>query len=110
MQGGKLRAIAIGDARRSASLPDTPTIGETVRGYEVGIWYGIMAPAQTPRDILQRLNRELMAIVDLPDVRERMIAQGYEKVAGSPDDMTAMLRADLDKWGRVVKDAGIRPE
>ena len=110
VQGGKLRAIAIGDARRSASLPDTPTIGETVRGYEVGIWYGIMAPAQTPRDILQRLNRELMAIVDLPDVRERMIAQGYEKVAGSPDDMTAMLRADLDKWGRVVKDAGIRPE
>ena len=110
VQGGKLRALAIGDARRSPSYPDIPIIGETVRGYEVGIWYGIMAPAQTQREVLARLNRELAVIVDLPDVRDRMRAQGYDNAVGTPEDMTNTVRADLDKWARVVKEAGIRPE
>jgi tripartite-type tricarboxylate transporter receptor subunit TctC len=110
VQGSKLRALAIGDARRSPNHPDIPVIGETVRGYEVGIWYGIMAPAQTPREVLLRLNRELAAVIDQPDVRDRMQAQGYDKAIGSPEDMSSTVRADLDKWSRVVKEAGIRPE
>ena len=81
-----------------------------MNGYEVGIWYGIMAPAQTPRDIVTRLNQELAKAVASPEMAERMSAQGYETVIGSPDDMDATVRADLDKWGKVVKSAGIVPE
>jgi tripartite-type tricarboxylate transporter receptor subunit TctC len=103
VQGGRLRALAIGDAKRIARFKEIPTIGETVPGYNVGIWYGIMAPGRTPREILHQLNRELGAVVQIPEVQERMASQGYEVAIGTPEEMTATVHADLDKWAKVVK-------
>ena len=108
-EAGRLRAIATGDATRSAQL-NLPTIGETVAGYEVGIWYGVMVPAGTPKAIIDRLNGELAAIVQLPDVKESMAKQGYENAVASPAKMDAQIRTDLEKWGRVAKQAGIKAE
>ena len=110
IKSGKLRGLAVGEARRVSALKELPTVGETVKGYEVGIWYGIMAPAQTPRDIVARINQELMKAVASPDMAEKMSAQGYENIAGSPEDMDTTVRGDLEKWGKVVKAAGIIPE
>ena len=110
IKSGKVRGIAVADGKRVSALKELPAIGEVVNGYEVGIWYGIMAPAQTPRDIVTRLNQELAKAVASPEMAERMSAQGYETVIGSSDDMDATVRADLDKWGKVVKSAGIVPE
>ena len=109
IDAGRVRAIAIGDATRSSQIA-LPTIGETVAGYEVSIWYGVMAPAGTPKPVVDRLNSELAAIVLLPDVKEQMAKQGYENAFGPAAKMNAQIRVDLEKWGRVVKQAGIKPE
>ena len=109
IDAGRVRAIAIGNATRSSQIA-LPTIGETVAGYDVSIWYGVMAPAGTPKAVLDRLNSELTAIVQLPDVKEQMAKQGYENAVGPAAKMNAQIRADLEKWGRVVKQAGIKPE
>ena len=109
IDAGRVRAIAIGNATRSSQIA-LPTIGETVAGYDVSIWYGVMAPAGTPKPVLDRLNSELAAIVQLPDVKEQMAKQGYENAVGPAAKMNAQIRADLEKWGRVVKQAGIKPE
>ena len=109
IDSGRVRAIAIGDATRS-SQSALPTIGETVAGYDVSIWYGVMAPAGTPKPVLDRLNNELAVIVQLPEVKEQMARQGYENAVGPASKMNAQIRADLEKWGRVVKQAGIKPE
>lgn len=109
IDAGRVRAIAIGDATRSSQIA-LPTIGETVAGYDVSIWYGVMAPAGTPKAVLDRLNSELAAIVQLPDVKEQMAKQGYENAVGPAAKMNAQIRTDLEKWGRVVKQAGIKPE
>ena len=109
IDAGRVRAIAIGDATRSSQIA-LPTIGETVAGYDVSIWYGVMAPAGTPKAVLDRLNSELTAIVQLPDVKEQMAKQGYENAVGPAAKMNAQIRTDLEKWGRVVKQAGIKPE
>jgi tripartite-type tricarboxylate transporter receptor subunit TctC len=95
---------------RVAALKDLPAIGEVVKGYEVAIWYGIMAPAKTPKDIVMRLNQELAKSVASPEMAERMSAQDYESVTGSAEQMDATVESDLKKWGRVVKAAGIVPE
>jgi tripartite-type tricarboxylate transporter receptor subunit TctC len=110
VQAGRLRALATGGAKRAETVKDVPTVGETVSGYDVGIWYGIMAPANTPRPVIDRLNRELVAIVGTPEVKERMFAQGFENAIGPPDAMTRLVRDDLAKWERVVREAGIKPE
>ena len=109
IDAGRLRAIATGDAKRSTQI-SLPTIAETVPGYDVGIWYGLMAPAGTPKAIVDRLNRELAAIVKLPDVKEKMAAQGYEDAVAPAAQMNAQILSDLEKWGRVSKQAGIKPE
>ena len=109
IDSGRVRAIAIGDATRSSQIA-LPTIGETVAGYDVSIWYGVMAPAGTPKPVLDRLNNELAVIVQLPEVKEQMARQGYENAVGPASKMNAQIRADLEKWGRVVKQAGIKPE
>ena len=109
IDAGRVRAIAIGDATRSSQIA-LPTIGETVAGYEVSIWYGVMAPAGTPKPVVDRLNSELAAIVLLPEVKEQMAKQGYENAFGPAAKMNAQILVDLEKWGRVVKQAGIKPE
>jgi len=110
VQAGRLRALATGDARRSAGHEDLPAIAESVPGYEVGIWYGILAPAGTPRPVIERLNRELAGIVQIGDVRAQMKEQGYDNAVDSSERMNQQIREDLDKWRRVVREAGIHPE
>lgn len=110
VQSGKIRIIALGTGQRNSILKDVPTVAESVPGYEVGIWYGLMAPAGTPEDILAKLSREQQAIVNLPDVRERLAAQGFESFATSPATMRTTMKSEMEKWGKVIKDAGIKPE
>lgn len=110
VQSGRIRIIALGTGQRNSILKDVPTVAESVPGYEVGIWYGLMAPAGTPEDILAKLSREQQAIVNLPDVRERLAAQGFESFATSPATMRATMKSEMEKWGKVIKDAGIKPE
>ena len=110
IRSGKIRAIAVADAKRVSSLGDVPSIGELVKGYEVAIWYAMMAPAKTPKDIVNKLNQELNKAVASAEMAERMASQGYEVATGSAEQMDAIVHSDLEKWGRVVKAAGIQPE
>lgn len=110
VQSGRIRIIALGTRHRNSIFKDVPTVAESVPGYEVGIWYGLMAPAGTPEDILAKLSREQQAIVNLPDVRERLAAQGFESFATSPATMRTTMKSEMEKWGKVIKDAGIKAE
>ncbi len=111
VRGGKLRALAATGARRLAALPDLPTVAESgVPGYEAASWYGILAPAKTARPIIDRLNREIVAIVRLPELRDRLIAEGAEPAGNTPDEFAAYIKRELARWAAVIKNAGIRPE
>ena len=110
LRAGKIRGIAVADPRRVSALKELPAIGEVVKGYAVSIWFGIMAPAQTPDEIIARLGDALRKAVATPEMVEKMAAQGYENAITTPEEMDATVRADLIKWGRVVKAAGIVPE
>ena len=107
---GKIRGLAVADPRRVSALKDLPAVGEVVKDYAVSIWYGIMAPAQTPNEIIARLSDELRKAVATPEMAERMASQGYENAISSAEEMDATVRSDLIKWGRVVKSAGIAPQ
>ena len=107
---GKIRGLAVADPRRVSALKDLPAVGEVVKDYAVSIWYGIMAPAQTPNEIIARLSDELRKAVATPEMAERMASQGYENAISSAEEMDATVRSDLIKWGRVVKSAGITPQ
>ncbi len=110
VRGGKLRALAMTGAKRFAAMPDLPAVAETLPGYEAASWYGILAPARTPRPIIDRLNREIVSVAQRPEVRERMIADGAEPVGNSPEEFAAHIKRELARWGKVIKDANIRLE
>jgi len=109
VKAGKLKALAVTGPRLPA-LPDVPSIGETVKGFEFTNWWGILAPAGTPAPIVQRLNEELVAIAALPEIRERLSGLGLAAQAGTPQQFTELIRGETDKVARVVKDAGIKLE
>ena len=107
----KLRALAVTGNSRWAQLPDVPTLAELgVAGYETYNWFGILAPAGTPADVVAFLNRELVAVMKDPAMREWMQSRGAEAVSGSADEFAAYIRKDLEKWSRVVKQVGITAE
>jgi tripartite-type tricarboxylate transporter receptor subunit TctC len=111
IKAGKLRALAVTSAKRSDVLPDVPTLAETgVAGYESVQWYGVLAPAGTARAIVDRLNAEIVRALRAPDVRERLAADGAEPVGNSPEAFAAFIRAEIAKWAKVAKAAGIQPE
>jgi len=110
VKSGKLRAIAVSGAKRSAVLPELATVAETVPGFEASSWYGVFAPAGTPVEIIARLNQEMARGLNAPDVRERLAREGTDVVAGSPEAFGNLFRAEVVKWGKVIKAAGIRPE
>ena len=108
---GQLNAIAVGSAQRVPSLPDVPTIAESgVPGYEAYSWAGILAPAATPRDIVSRLNREIVDILKQKDVSERLISQGALPVGDTPEQFSAYIKAENEKWGAVVRSANIKAD
>jgi len=111
VKSGRLKALGVSGAKRSSSLPDVPTFIESgLDGFVVDSWVGIFAPAKTPRAIVDRLQRELAAILALPEVRERYAVLGIEPVGNTPEQFGEQVRADLAKWEKVVKQANIKAE
>jgi tripartite-type tricarboxylate transporter receptor subunit TctC len=107
---GKLRALAVSTATRSELLPDVPTVGEIVPGYEASAWNGLAAPRNTPAPIIERLNREINAGLADPKIKAQLANLGGTVIAGSSADFSTFIAAEVEKWGKVVKAAGIKPE
>jgi tripartite-type tricarboxylate transporter receptor subunit TctC len=111
MKQGRLRGLGLSSAKRAPGAPDVPTFIESgLPGFVVDSWVGILAPARTPRAIVDRLYAEVTALLQLPEVRERFAVLGIEPVGNPPDEFAAQIRADLERWGPVVKQAQIRIE
>src|SRR5580692_5776066 len=107
---GKLRALAVTTASRSAALPDIPTIGEFVSGYEASAWYGVGAPKNTPTEIVGRLNTELNAVLADPKIKERFADLGLIAMPMTPAEFGKLIADETEKWGKVVRAANIKPE
>jgi len=111
VKAGKLRALAITSASRSEMVPDVPTVAEAgVPGYEVGVWFGIVAPAGTPPAVLAKLNAELNRMLAMPDVKQKFADQGVEPVGGPPERFAEHLKVQIEKWTKVVKESGAKVE
>jgi tripartite-type tricarboxylate transporter receptor subunit TctC len=107
---GRLRALAVTSAKRSAVTPSLATVAETYPGFESGTWFALFAPAGTPRDIIGRLNAATTKAVQMPDVRDKFMAQGAETMSGTPEQVGAYVRAEVAKWAKVVKASGAKVE
>ena len=110
VKGGRLRPLAVSSDKRLAILPDVPALAEEVAGYEVNTWYGVFAPVQTPRPIIDKLNRTLASLFATADARERLAALGAEPVTMPPEQFAAAIHKETVKWAKVIKNAGVRPE
>ena len=111
VRAGRVRALGVGNAKRVPSLPEFPTVAEAgLPGYEAYAWAGMIGPANLPRDIVLRLNKEIVATLNQKDVIDRMLADGTVPTPSSPEAFTAYMKSELKKWGAVVKMAGIKPE
>ena len=111
IKAGKLRGLAVGTRERTPLLPDLPTYGD--QGYPditVSAWFGMIVPAGVPRDIVARLNREINAALQLPDVREKAMAAGLVPVGGSPEDFDTLIRSEMERWAKVIKTRGIKAQ
>lgn len=104
VKDGKLRALAVATERRLPYLQDVPTVSEELPGYETDIWIALVAPAGTPQAIVDKINGEVSRIFALPDVIERLAAQGIEPKTSSPEQLTALIKSDLVRWGKVIKE------
>jgi tripartite-type tricarboxylate transporter receptor subunit TctC len=108
---GKLKAIAVTSAKRSSALPELPTIAESgLPGYDETTWNGLLAPAKTPRPIIEKLKHEAHAVLKMAATRERFAADGAEASEMEPDAFAAMIRREVVKWAKVIRAAGIKPE
>jgi tripartite-type tricarboxylate transporter receptor subunit TctC len=110
VKSGRLRAIAVTSVKHSQTLPDLPTIGETLKGYDASTWYGVLAPARTPRPVVTSLHAEIVKILGVAETRERLLAQGFEPVGSTPAEFGNYIKSEIAKWGKVIKAAGIKPE
>jgi tripartite-type tricarboxylate transporter receptor subunit TctC len=109
IRAGKLRSLAVTGAKRSPLLPDVPTIAEQgLAGFDVTAWFGVFTTAGTPRPVVNQLNAEIVRILNLPDVREKLIGIGMEPVTNSPDEFAAYVQSEIAKWARVVKASGAK--
>jgi tripartite-type tricarboxylate transporter receptor subunit TctC len=111
VKAGKLRALAVTTPKRYAGAPEIPTVAESgLPGFEAVNWYSLLAPAATPKDVVGRLNTEVVKILSQPDIRTKLLEQNIEAAHSTPDELARYLRKDIDKWAAVVKAAGIKPE
>ncbi len=107
----QLKALAVSTIKRSAAFPDVPTMQESgIADFEVDSWYAMFVPAKTPRAIVERLNAALNTVLKEPEIREKLLAQGSEAVGGTPEQLGAVVNAELPKWAKLVKDAGIKAD
>ena len=111
VRSGRLRALAGTGAARSPALPDLPTVAESgAPGYEASLWYGFVGPARMPAEIVQRLNSEIVAVLKLPEVRDRLANEGVEARSTTPEEFAKLLMSDLKRWANVIARAGVRVE
>jgi tripartite-type tricarboxylate transporter receptor subunit TctC len=111
VRNGRLRALGVTSAKRASGAPDIPTIAEAgLPGYEAVQWFGVLAPAGTPREIVTRLHGEIVRVLQVADVRQRLLQDGAEPVGSTPEEFGAFIRAETAKWAKVARDIGIRPE
>ena len=110
LKSGRVRALGVGTRERLPFLPEVPPIADTVPGYEVQGWNGMLAPAGTPRAIVDRLNSEIVRIVKTPQFAEQFAAEGIVPVGNTPEEFTRVIIADIAKWGKVIRAAGVRSD
>jgi len=111
IKAGKLRALAVTTAKRSSVLPDVPTLDEAgLKGFNIGTWFGVLAPAATPKDVLARLNAEMVKVIHSPEFRKRMDEIGAEPIGNSAEQMAAQIKSETDKFAKLVKDAKVTIE
>jgi tripartite-type tricarboxylate transporter receptor subunit TctC len=111
VKAGKVKVLAVTSTKRASVLPDVPTIAEAgVPGFESVVWFGVLAPAKTPKAVVDKLNGEITRILNTKEMRDRIAQQGGEAIAGSGDQLGKLMRDDLKKWAAVAKQAGIKPE
>ena len=106
-QTGRVRALAVSGAKRAPTLPDVPTVAESLPGFEVVTWYGVFAPAGTPREIISRLHAETVRALTSPEMKQRLAAQGFEAEGNTPEQFTEIIRRDLARWRAVIAAAKI---
>lgn len=109
-KSGKLRALAVSSSKRSAAWPELPTIAETLPGFEVVSWYAIFVPAGTPHSVINKLHQASVEILRRPGMRERILAEGTEVVASTPDELGGFLNSQVDRWGKLVRDLKLTPQ
>jgi tripartite-type tricarboxylate transporter receptor subunit TctC len=111
VKSGRLRPLAVTGAQRWPAVPDVPTVAESgFPGFEASVWFGVLAPARTPKPIITRLNQEIIKALSLPDVRERLSNVGFEIVGKSPEAFSAYIKSEVTKWAKVAKASGVKPE
>jgi tripartite-type tricarboxylate transporter receptor subunit TctC len=110
-EAGKIRALAVTSSRRSALAPNVPTMIESgIAGFEVSGWYGLAAPAGTPKAAIDKLNAETTRALKSPDLIEQFRLQGYEPLGDTPKEMNARIKTDVERWTKIIRDAGIQPQ
>lgn len=110
IKGGKVRALAVSTPKRSPVLPDLPTIAETLPGYDLTIWTGMLAPGGTPKEIVQRLSSAVLTVLKSPEMRERFASQGAEPVGDTPEQFAAYIKKEIERWAVVVKASGAKAD
>jgi tripartite-type tricarboxylate transporter receptor subunit TctC len=107
---GKVKAIAINSAKRVPQLPDVPTVAETLPNYKYESWFGVLAPAGTPQAILTKVSEDIAKVLEMPDVKEKLLAQGSIPAPTTPAEFDAINKSDTERYGKILKDAGITPQ
>ena len=107
---GKVKALAINSAKRVPQLPDVPTVAETLPNYKYESWFGVLAPAGTPQAILTKVSEDIAKVLEMPDVREKLLAQGSIPSPTTPAEFDAINKSDTERYGKILKDAGITPQ
>jgi tripartite-type tricarboxylate transporter receptor subunit TctC len=110
LKAGRLKALGVTGSKRVAFLPDVPTVQEVVPGFEVLNWYGLVAPVGTPTDTIRKLHQEIVKVMAMTEIREKMISMGTDPVGTTPDEFGRYIKSETAKWGRIIRDSNIRPD
>jgi len=110
VKAGRAVALAVTGAKRSPALPNVPTVAETtgLKGYEASNWYGMVAPADTPKPVIDRLHKDLTAVLNSPEVRDTLLSRGIETVVSTPEEFTAYIKSETTKWNKVIRAANLK--